>query len=114
MCENFEMEVLLSGDFKSQITKFNGEYGREVKFIIVQSSHCKRSLLSLIREMIGPWRLTPQEKDHSGSRSHSFPSFLCLNSGMSPERVWSESGLVGSEKIHLVVIKRSKGDFPSY
>ena len=75
---------------------------------------CKRSLLGLIPVRSSSSRLSLQDEDHSGSRFHSFPGFLCLNSGMFAELVRSELGIVGSEKIHLVVIRRPKSDFPSY
>ena len=40
--------------------------------------------------------------------------FLSLKSGMSPERVRNEAGLVGSEEIYLVLIRRPKCDSMSY
>ena len=59
-------------------------------------------------------RVPLQDEDHSRSVPHSFPNFFYLNSEMSPERVRSEPGLVGSEEIHLVVIRHPKSYFQSY
>ena len=70
--------------------------------------HCRMSHLDLIPVRIGSGRHPLQDEDHSGSSPISFPGFLCLNSGMSPKRARSEPGLVGSEKIHLVLIGRPK------
>ena len=72
------------------------------------------SLLGLNPVKIGSRRHPLQDKDHFGSGPHSFPGFLCLNSGMTPERVWSEPGLVSSKELNLVLIRCPKCDFMSY
>ena len=75
---------------------------------------CERSLLGSIPVKINSVRLPVQVEDHFGSGLYSFPGFLCFNSRMSPEQVWSEPGLVSSEEIHVVVIRHPKCDFLSY
>ena len=55
-----------------------------------------------------------QGEDHSGSVPLSFPGFVCLNFRMSPDRIRSDSGLVGSGGIRLDLKSHSKCDFLSY
>ena len=81
---------------------------------IFKSCKSKGTLLGLILVKIGSGRLRIHVEDHSGSGFCSFPGFLCLSSGMSPERDRSEPGIMDSEEIHSVVIRRLKADFPSY
>ena len=75
---------------------------------------CRKSLLGWILVRTGSERHPLQDEDHSGNDPHLFPGFFYLNSGMSPERVRSEPGLVCSEEIRLVSTGRPKFDSLSY
>ena len=71
-----------------------------------KSNCCKRSLLGLNPVRTDSRKLPLEDEDHSWSGPHSFSGFLYLNSGMPPQRVRSELG--------IVVITRLKCGFPSY
>ena len=55
-----------------------------------------------------------QDEDHSGNDPQLFPGSLYLNSGVSPERVRSEPGLVGSKETPLAWTGSPKCDSLSY
>ena len=70
----------------------------DVLWLFLENDSCETSLLGWIPVTTGSGRHPLPDEDLSGSGPHSFPGFLCLNSGMPPERVRSEPELVDSIK----------------
>ena len=85
--------------------------GIKKKFLLEIMTRRKKSLLGLYHVSIDSKKHPIQDEDHSGSGPCSFHGFLPLKSGISPERVRTERGLVTSEKFLRVLIMGQKATF---